>query len=206
MIPHAEPGRWRVPALAGTTALVAIPIGLWSLLLLALPYSATLALALKLVLWGTLALAYPWLERANPAAILGLDKAPHLGWLFGGAVFVAGYSLLIHGGRPDLPPISAFYLVSAVIVSPVVEEAAFRGVLLRRLDSMVGTTGGNLATAALFVLYHVPLWLARGSDISAMGCLWVACFSVWMGYVLHRKGSLWTCIGIHALNNLMLGN
>ncbi len=85
-----------------------IPIGLWSLLLLALPYSATLALAPKVVLWGTLALAYPRLERAKPAAFLGLDKAPHVGWLFGGAVFIAGYSLLIHGGRVDLPPISAF--------------------------------------------------------------------------------------------------
>ena len=182
------------------------PLGLWSLLLLGLPYSATLAVVLKIVLWGLPALAYPRRERANPVAYLGFDKAPHLRWLFGAAAFIAGYSLLIHGGRPYLPPISGFFLVSAWVVSPIVEEAAFRGVLLRRLANVAGTSAGNLATAALFVLYHVPLWLARGTDISVLGCLWVACFSVWMGYVFHRTGSLWTCIGIHALNNLMLGS
>ncbi len=52
----------------------------------------------------------------------------------------------------------------------------------------------------------MPLWLARGSDISAAGCLWIAVFSVCVGYVFHKTGSLWTCIGIHALNNLMPGN
>ncbi len=54
------------------------------------------------------------------------------------------------------------------------------------------------------VLYHIPLWLVRGQSVSLMGCLWVVFFSLWVGYVLHQSRSLWTCIVIHALQNLLL--
>lgn len=178
----------------------------WTLLLLTLPYSAWLGLALKVVVFGLPAYVLPRLTTAGGGLVgsLGLERPPRPGWIALSAALLAAYLALV-GGWSGLRPMSPFFLVSAVVVSPFVEEFAFRGVLQQQFDRIVPFSVANLTTTALFVLYHIPLWLARGQAPSLMSCLWVAALSLWLGYVMHRSRSLWTCVIVHSIQNMLLG-
>lgn len=178
----------------------------WTLLLLTLPYSAWLGLGLKVLVLGVPAYL---VARFTPSArnligSLGLRQVPHAGWIALSTAVLVSYLALV-GGWSGLRPISAFFVVSAVVVSPLVEEFVFRGVLLQQLDRVAPFIVANLTTTVLFVLYHIPLWSARGQAPSLMSCLWVATLSLWLGYVMRRSRSLWTCIVVHAIQNLLLG-
>ena len=183
-----------------------VPLSLWTVLLLVLPYSPTVSLLLKVALWGIPAYLYPKLVGgAEPNDFLLLKSAPRGKWIYLSAVFLILYSILLSGGKVQVHSISIFFLVSAVVISPIVEEIAFRGVLLQALNQRWSFNISNSVTAMAFILYHVPLWLARGHGVSIMACLWLAFFSWWMGYFLLKSKSLWTCIIIHAVQNLVLG-
>jgi membrane protease YdiL (CAAX protease family) len=187
-----------------TTATILIPLGLWTLLLLVIPYSAAVGLLLKVAVWGVPAYFFPkWVDSANPNDFLLLNKAPQVRWIALSAVFLAAYSFLIHAGKMEIKSFSVFYFVSAIVLSPIIEEIAFRGVVLQKLNQLVGFMSANTVTAVLFALYHIPLWLARGQSVSMVACLWVVFFSLCLGTFLHQSKSLWTCMIIHAVQNLL---
>lgn len=181
-------------------------LAVWTLVLVALPYSAWLGLGLKVLVFGlpTYFVARFSAARGGLVGALGLKQAPHPGWIALSTAVLVAYLALV-GAWSGFRSMSAFFVVSAVVVSPLVEELAFRGVLLQQLDRIVPFTVANLVTAVSFVVYHLPLWLARGQAPSLMSCLWVAALSLWLGYVMRRSGSLWTCIVVHAIQNLLLG-
>lgn len=178
----------------------------WTLLLLTLPYSVWLGLALKVLVFGLPAYVATRFTTigGSLAGTLGLRQAPYSGWIALSTAMLAAYLALV-GGWSGLRPMSIFFFVSAVVISPFVEEFTFRGVLLQQLGRVVPFRVANVTTAVLFVLYHIPLWLARGQAPSLMSCLWVAALSLWLGYVMRRSRSLWTCIIVHAIQNLLLG-
>jgi membrane protease YdiL (CAAX protease family) len=189
-----------------TVVTILIPFCLWTLLLLIIPYSALLGLLLKIALWGIPAYFFPRLaDSVNPNGFLLLNRAPQWKWIFLSAIFLVAYSSLTNIGKIEIESISVFYFVSAVVISPIVEEVAFRGVVLQKLNQLTGFMIGNAVTAVLFMLYHIPLWFTRGQGISMTACLWVLFFSLCMGYFLYESKSLWTCIIIHAVQNLLLG-
>ena len=70
----------------------------------------------------------------------------------------------------------AFYFVSAAVISPIVEEVAFRGIVLQQLSQHMRFVVSNAVTAVLFMLYHIPLWFTRGQGISMLACLLVVFF------------------------------
>jgi membrane protease YdiL (CAAX protease family) len=187
-----------------TTATILIPLGLWTLLLLIVPYSAAFSLLLKVALWGIPAYFFPKLvDRTNPNEFLLLNRAPQIKWIALSVIFLVAYSLLTNGGKIEVKSFSVFYFVSAIVLSPIIEEVAFRGVVLQKLDQLGGFRIANVATAVLFTLYHIPLWAARGQGISMLACLWVIFFSLCLGYFLFQSKSLWTCTIIHAVQNLL---
>jgi len=189
-----------------TVVTILIPFCLWTLLLLIIPYSALLGLLLKIALWGIPAYFFPRLaDSVYPNGFLLLNRAPQWKWIFLSAIFLVAYSSLTNIGKIEIESISVFYFVSAVVISPIVEEVAFRGVVLQKLNQLMGFMIGNAVTAVLFMLYHIPLWFTRGQGISMTACLWVLFFSLCMGYFLYESKSLWTCIIIHAVQNLLLG-
>jgi uncharacterized protein len=196
---HSQP----IPVKFAIAALALLAV--WTVLLLALPYSATLSLVLKVALFGISSFAL--LRFAEPechlSVSLGLGRAPNLGWIVVSSVLLVAY-LVVSGGWAGLRSVSPFFIASAVIISPLVEEFAFREVLLQQLSRFWPFGASNVATTLLFVLYHIPLWLARGQTVEWMACLWVAAFSLWVGYVMRRSKSLWTCIIVHAIQNLLL--
>lgn len=83
------------------------------------------------------------------------------------------------------------YISTATLAAPLVEELLFRGILFPYLAKRTGLAGGILLVSALFaaIHFHLPSFLPL--------CLLSAtlCFAYW------RTGSLWVCIGFHAIFN-----
>lgn len=91
------------------------------------------------------------------------------------------------GGRIGL--VMAFVLV--VIVGPVAEEIAFRGVLLDGLRRRFDPRLAIAVSALLFAAFHFDLWMLVPTTILGLALGWLAV----------RRRSLWPAIIVHALYN-----
>ncbi len=90
------------------------------------------------------------------------------------------------------------FVVSAVVVAPLLEEIIFRGLVqttLLHMNILPGRWAVVVASAALFAIVHFGMtWIALvGLFVLAMG----------MGYLYERTGSLWSCVIIHAAFNAL---
>ena len=113
---------------------------------------------------------------------------------------------VVMGQSPNfLNPTYGF--ASAILVAPVVEEIAFRGIIQQRLGQKQTFWIANLITSLLFVGIDMPGWyfqerlwdmltipIGGGSSIFALSLLF--------GWVYHRSKSLSAAILVHALNNV----
>ncbi|MEM8930941.1 MAG: CPBP family glutamic-type intramembrane protease [Acidobacteriota bacterium] len=82
-------------------------------------------------------------------------------------------------------------LMMAVVVAPLAEELAYRGVMLQGLRERLDTKWAVVVTGLLFAIAH-PYFLQRISTF-VLGCL--------CGAARVLSGSLWTAIVIHAASN-----
>jgi membrane protease YdiL (CAAX protease family) len=115
-----------------------------------------------------------------------------------GALFVLG-SYRIVGTNPGYNVWPA--LLSAGVTAAVAEEIAFRAVLFRLFEEVVGTWGALGASALLFGAAHLSnpdatLWGAIAIALEA-GVLFAALYAV--------TRSLWWTIGLHFSWNMMQG-
>ncbi len=94
------------------------------------------------------------------------------------------------GGLPESPAGIALYFVSVAILPALVEEWAFRGVVLRALLPY-GRTFAVFFSSALFGLMH----LDPAQSVFAFA------FAVVLALVYASTGSLWMCVFLHAVNN-----
>ncbi len=85
------------------------------------------------------------------------------------------------------------HVLTVVLVAPLIEEALFRGLLLRGLLRNYGPLWAVLITAVLFSLSH----LLPVQFLGAFG------FGLLLGWVYLRTRSLWPCIIAHAIANLV---
>jgi len=83
----------------------------------------------------------------------------------------------------------AFALLLIVVAFPLVEEIAFRGLMLRKLDGALGRRAAMVASALLFAVLHAE-WLGH-FVIGIVFCL------------LYFRGGLWLAAAGHMLNNLL---
>jgi membrane protease YdiL (CAAX protease family) len=83
--------------------------------------------------------------------------------------------------------------VSMVVLPPLFEEVAFRGVLLAKLQRLMGPTQAIWVTAVLFGVIHF--------SVLSMVVLQVPLGAV-AGYLTRRTGSLLPAIWLHAAHNL----
>lgn len=65
-------------------------------------------------------------------------------------------ALLRFSGLPVLPPLALFAIV--LVVNGYGEEAGWRGTLLPRLQARYGAIGGVLVQAAIWIVWHIPLF------------------------------------------------
>lgn len=129
---------------------------------------AGLALGTRMMslLWGAFALGVGW----NPPVTEGSSLT---------AVFGPG------------PLGLALAFVLAVVVGPISEELAFRGVIAPALDRRFGRLAAILGSAGLFAFYHVTPWLFVPMFVFGCALAWLA---------LSRR-SLWPAIALHAVYN-----
>ncbi|MBP7348334.1 MAG: CPBP family intramembrane metalloprotease [Butyrivibrio sp.] len=88
-------------------------------------------------------------------------------------------------------PVIAFLTV--VILAPVLEEMALRGIVMKLLAKYMPVKGVIIVQAVLFGIYHMNL----------MQVFYVLPLALLLGYTAYHFGSIIPCIGIHMLNNLM---
>jgi len=91
----------------------------------------------------------------------------------------------------------AAMIVFAVIVTPLVEELLFRGVLFPVAARSLGTLGGVLLTSGLFGFAHVVTY---GLDAYLIAQTLVA--GLYLTWLRARTGSLTPCVAAHAALNL----
>lgn len=95
----------------------------------------------------------------------------------------------------------ALVFVSLVIVPPLYEEVLTRGLLFTGLRGRLSFPVAAIITSLLFGAAHLQ-W-GSGAPL-----LWVAAIdtfvlSLVLVYLRERTGSLWPCIGLHAIKNLV---
>jgi membrane protease YdiL (CAAX protease family) len=114
---------------------------------------------------------------------------------------LAVYFLKMTFGHP-------FYLLLAVLTivvfAPIVEEILFRGFLQSYIRQHLGNKQAIFITSVLFSLFHYSPEQGL-ANMTIIASLFV--FSLFLGFVYEKKGSLPTPIALHALFNMVnVGN
>lgn len=153
-----------------------------------------------------------FLQRRDPWASLKLSRPfAGLAWGLGAGMILLVFALIRAefvmptGIKPLFP--SGFVLLSAVGIAPFCEEVLFRGFFLQRLAERLNFWIANLLSATAFVIIHFPGWVL----IEQTGILpfrFLTIFDILLlglisGWLLRRSGTLWACVTLHAINNLL---
>lgn len=106
----------------------------------------------------------------------------------------------------SLKPIPFEAWFTAITIATLIEEIAFRGFLLQQFGRITNFWTANAVTAFLFAAIHFPGWflLSNSTPLSARMAATAELFFVGLllGYLFKRTDSLWSCIVVHAANNL----
>jgi membrane protease YdiL (CAAX protease family) len=176
---------------AGVEALVAVPLIVLARRRLLAPAGFGLGDGLGLRPrpggWGTLLLAALGLAAAGlllDLSVLLLGEAFHAG-----AHWAEWFEPALAWGAPVEV---AALLLGAVVVAPVVEEVAFRGLLYATLRRRLGAVAAAAISAGLFAAAH---------GYGAIGLVTVFASGMLWAWAYERTGSLLPGIAAHAVNN-----
>lgn len=145
---------------------------------------------------------WDWVSRGSPFQVWSSSTVPDLKQLLGSGLFVALYFLVSRkflswsswGQSLEklllqlLTPISYFQIVSLALMSALVEEWFFRGILVAHF--------GTISSALFFGLCHlIPSARLWSWSLIAFG------MGLVLGALYAATQSLWLCVWIHALLN-----
>jgi membrane protease YdiL (CAAX protease family) len=100
-------------------------------------------------------------------------------------------------------PVLGWSLLSGVLISPVVEEIAFRGAILGNFLQRHSFVRANTLTSFLFLGVHLPGWYFQGKLAGAAFATVSLFFLGWVfGLVAFKSKSVAASILAHMLNNL----
>ena len=170
--------------------------------------------AVKLLFWAAPVFGFAyWIRHSSPLRYLGLSAVPSARqWLW--ALVIIGLflgtivGLEVTVGRKILS-FSSFSSsitlpgVLITIVSPLIEEILFRGLLLKELSSHLPRWGANLLASLLFAGIHLPFWLSHGglSGVVLANTASVLIFSLVAGWLYLKTFSIWPSSLAHIANN-----
>jgi membrane protease YdiL (CAAX protease family) len=97
---------------------------------------------------------------------------------------------------------AALLLLAGVAAAPVVEELAFRGVLLRALMRRLSFTWAAVLSSVVFGLLHAPG--ASSWQSAAALVVMITAFGFLQCLLVRRTGILGPAIGVHATLNLLV--
>ena len=171
---------------------------------------------LKLILWVLPAAAFGhWLRSTPPAKYLGLSAMPSLrNWLLCLAatfIFLLAVTLftLTLGGK-SFSAVSLALLPTVLgllqfVISPLLEELLFRGMVMKELMALLPTYLATLLTSLLFVGIHLPFWLSHGGPTPATltNAIGVFVFSILACWLYAKSGSIWPPTQAHIANNIL---
>jgi membrane protease YdiL (CAAX protease family) len=106
------------------------------------------------------------------------------------------------GIRP-VEPGSFFYLVAAYALTGIIEEAWFRGVVMRVLRPL-GTVPSVVISAALFGLIHAGNFLYRNPLIVLAQMFGAFVHGIGLGALRLRTNTIWAVVVLHGLHDLAL--
>jgi len=171
---------------------------------------------LKCVLWVLPASAFAWWLRSTPPAkYLGLSAVPSLrNWFWCLAVtgvFLLGVTLVEFtlGRRcfssASLSSLPTTLALLQLVISPLLEEILFRGLVMKELMTLWPTYLANALTSLLFVGAHLPYWLSHGGPTKAVlaNASGVFVFSLVAGWLFAKSGSTWPPACAHIANNIL---
>ena len=162
----------------------------------------------SLVVYVALVVAARRLLDRRPLAGLGLEPFPRawrplllgvVAWLVPAAVGVAlclglGWArIMLEGSAGALAAVLALRLALALIYEALPEELLFRGYLYRNLATVVRRWLAVVGQAVLFALWGVMIGAAGSVDRVALFFV----FSIALGVIRVRSGSVWAPIGFH---------
>lgn len=123
-------------------------------------------------------------------------------------VFILLLSLL-SGYESGAPLFAVVFMVPMMLFGGGLEETGWRGVLQLALESKLSFTFSTLITAAIWCLWHLPLFFIRG--VSQYGAnyavfsLNVMGLSFALSAIRKCTGSTWLCVLFHCLVNSLQG-
>lgn len=168
-------------------------------------------LILNAVLVGT-AVGFAWMTTRPRAWHFGLLRTrfwPAVGWSLlayvAYIVFVVAYGLIVGVPEEQSTPEDVgadegtFGLINAgllfVVIAPIGEELFFRGFFYRALRSSLGIWTAALIAGGVFGAIHIFTGWEAVPVLAALG--------IALCLVYERTGSLYPCIGLHAINNTL---
>ena len=92
-----------------------------------------------------------------------------------------------------------------VVLVGFIEEIPVRGLVFQKLNEFMGFWQASAPGSFIFVCLHIPYWISIGKSISSYpySALYIFVFAMILCFVLKRSGSLWGCIIIHGVNDLL---
>lgn len=171
---------------------------------------------LKLIIWVLPAAAFGHRLRSTPPArYLGLSVMPSLRhwWLCLAAtlIFLLAVTLLtLTLGGKSFSAVSLTSLPTVLgllqfVISPLLEELLFRGMVMKELLTLLPTCLATVLTSLLFVGVHLPYWLSHGGPTPAMlaNALGVFVFSLLACWLFTMSASIWPPTLAHVGNNIL---
>lgn len=171
---------------------------------------------LKLVVWVLPAATFAyWLSGAPPLKCLGLSVLPSpRRWLLCFAVtviFLLAVTLfeITLGGKcfsgASLSSLPVVLALLQLVISPLLEELFFRGLVMRELMALLPTYPATALTSLLFVCAHLPNWLSHGGLTQAMiaNAFRVFALSVVACSLSAMTKSIWPPTVAHIANNIL---
>ena len=170
----------------------------------------------KLPLWVLPAAAFGYRFRSTPPAkYLGLSVMPSLrNWLMClAATFIFLLAVTLFTLTLDRKSFSAVSFTSLptvlgllqFVISPLLEELLFRGMVMKELMTLLPTYLAILLTSLLFVGIHLPFWLSHDGPTPSVvtNAIGVFVFSILAGWLYAKSGSIWPPTLAHIANNIL---
>lgn len=171
---------------------------------------------LKFILWVLPAWIFVAQARSSsPAKYLGVSVNPSLRrWLSCLAVtavflvVVALFESFISRksfSGIGLTSLSASLVLLQFVVSPLLEEILFRGLVMREIMNLAPTPVASMLTSLFFLGAHLPYWLSHDglAQATLAQALGVFVFSVLACSLYARTASIWPPTLAHIANNVL---
>lgn len=175
------------------------------------PSNAFVEPTLKILLWVVPVFLYlKYVNKSDVLAYLRLKQ--HVGrgilWgLFGSLLPLASLwsAVFIHRQMIHLN-LGLDNWLNVVLLVGILEEIPFRGLFFQKMQELLGFWPAALLSSLLFVLIHLPIWLAAGDmtpDRMLSSALYIFILGFLWCYLLYLSRSLWSCIIMHSVNDLV---